>query len=337
VRIATFNLENLDDRPPGGIEFADRLAVLRPQLQRLRADILCLQEVNAREPEEGAARPRALPALDRLLRGTAYEGYGRVVSSGCRGMRAAGDADTRPPGPADRHNLTILSRYPVLESRQVWHDLMPPPAYRSPSGAASAGPADILWDRPLLHAVLGLADGRRLHVVAVHLRAPRAAFLPGRKTPDGSWERLADWAEGFFAATVKAAGQALETRLVVDQIFDAEPDALIAVCGDFNAGDGEAPLRLVAGDEEDSGNGRLAARALVVLDRGLSDSRRFSVVHNGRRVMLDHILVSRPLSGWYLGAEIHNETLGDELVSPLRVRMPPDSYHAPLVAAFEPP
>ena len=324
VRIATFNLETLDDHPSGGADFADRLAMLRPQMRRLRADVLCLQEVNARdEVGPDGVRARRLPALDRLLEGTEYRDFQRVVSQG-RGGR-----------PADCHNLVILSRYPVLEQDQVWHHLMPPPAYTPPVGAD--GPASMEWERPLLHAVLALADGCRLHVIADHLRAPRAAFLKGRKGADGGWRSLADWAEGFFAATVKAAGQALEVRLLVERIFDAEPEALIAVCGDFNAGDGEAPLRIVAADEEDAGNGRLATRALVILDRGLSDSRRFSVIHHGRRVMLDHILVSRSLTGWYLNSEIHNEALGDESLSPALVRTPPDSFHAPLVAVFAPP
>jgi exonuclease III len=54
-------------------------------------------------------------------------------------------------------------------------------------------------------------------------------------------------------------------------------------------------------------------------------------------VLLDHILVSRSLLGWYRAAEIHNEALGDELVSPAAVWGAPDSYHAPLVAEFAPP
>ena len=36
-------------------------------------------------------------------------------------------------------------------------------------------------------------------------------------------------------AAMKRSGQALEARLTVDAIFDAEPEALIAVAGDFNA------------------------------------------------------------------------------------------------------
>jgi hypothetical protein len=41
LRVATFNLESLDEHA-----LTTRIAVLRPALVRLRADILCLQEVN---------------------------------------------------------------------------------------------------------------------------------------------------------------------------------------------------------------------------------------------------------------------------------------------------
>ena len=61
LRIASFNLENLDDRPGEQPSLSERIAVVRPQLVRLRADVLCLQEVNGQE-SEGA--PRGLAALD---------------------------------------------------------------------------------------------------------------------------------------------------------------------------------------------------------------------------------------------------------------------------------
>ncbi len=324
LRLATFNLESLDDRPRADADFADRVRVLKPQLQRLRADVLCLQEVNARAPTKHAMRE--LTALDKVVAGTVYERYHRVVSLSRGGVR-----------PADRHNLVILSRLPVLEHQQIWHDLVPPAQYQSVMAVPPAqAPSPVEWDRPLLHAVLEGPGGRRLHVVNLHLRAPRAAWLPGQKDAHGRWQSVGGWAEGFFAATIKAAGQALEARLLVERVFDAEPDALVAVCGDFNADDREAPVRTIRGDEEDTGNGHLASRVLVPLERTLPDSQRFSVIHHGRRVLLDHILVSRPLLGWYRGAEIHNEALGDELVSPATIWGPPGSYHAPLVAEFSP-
>ena len=325
LRIATFNLENLDDHSRGGGDFADRLAALRPQLQRLRADVLCLQEVNAHAPSKGAMRE--LTALDRLVEATPYQGFHRVVSLSRGGVR-----------PADRHNLVILSRLPVRTHAQIWHQKVPPPLLRPVTAVPTSAEArPVEWDRPLLHASLEAPGGRQVEILNLHLRAPRAAWLPGRKDEHGRWRSVEGWAEGFYAATVKAAGQALEARLVVDSLFDAAPEALIAVCGDFNADDREAPLRIIRGDEEDTGNGHLAARMLVPLERTLPESQRFSVIHHGRRVLLDHILVSRSLLGWYLNAEIHNEALGDELVSPTTVLAAPESYHAPMVAEFELP
>jgi hypothetical protein len=44
MRIATFNLENLDDETGQDPSMATRVALMRPQLERIAADILCLQE-----------------------------------------------------------------------------------------------------------------------------------------------------------------------------------------------------------------------------------------------------------------------------------------------------
>ena len=56
IRIATFNLENLDDGPGITPLLADRIRVMRPQLLRVNADILCLQEVHS----QGATGARTL-------------------------------------------------------------------------------------------------------------------------------------------------------------------------------------------------------------------------------------------------------------------------------------
>ena len=61
---ATFNLENLDQRP-GSAALDRRIEVLGPQLSRLDADVLCLQEVRVRRA--GLSLPS--DALDALLRG----------------------------------------------------------------------------------------------------------------------------------------------------------------------------------------------------------------------------------------------------------------------------
>jgi endonuclease/exonuclease/phosphatase family metal-dependent hydrolase len=192
----------------------------------------------------------------------------------------------------------------------------------------------ISWDRPLLHAEIGLADGRTLHVLNLHLRAPIAAPVPGRKA-GGAWASASAWAEGLFVASVKRSAQALEARIAIDRILDEDPDALVVVAGDFNAGTQEAPTRILLADVADTGNGDLARRSLVALERTVPEAQRYSVIHAGNRLMLDHLLASRPLLALYRGLEIHNETLGDEVVAHAAVEGSPESYHAPVVAIFD--
>lgn len=325
LRIATFNLENLDDRPGLEPELAARIRVLRPELLRLSADILCLQEVNSQET--GHHGPRTLAALDKLLEETPYRTFNRVVSTGRNGK-----------GPADVHNLVILSRLEVLEQRQYWHDFVPPPSWRLLTCRPPAEAAEpVMWDRPVLHATLALegAWGKRpLHVFDLHLRAAIAAFVHGQKHDRASWNSVPGWAEGFFLTSLKRAGQALEARIAIDRLFDRDENALVAVCGDFNAAARETPVRAIRAEEEDTGNPALANRVMVALERSLPEARRYSVVHAGEREMLDHLLVSRTLSAWCRSAEIHNEGLADEAAA----KAPPlESFHAPVVAEFEIP
>ncbi len=330
MRIASFNLENLDDR--AGLEptLADRIEILRPQLVRLRADILCLQEVNAQRPPAGGGgaggpQPRIFSALDKLLAGTEYETFHRAASESSDGH-----------GPMDVQNLVIVSRLPLAWHRQYWHDLAPPPE----TVMATAEPRDdtrhrIRWDRPVLHGAVRLPDDRLLHLFNLHLRAPLAAFIPGQKEAPFVWKTVPGWAEGFYLAAMKRTGQALETRMAVDRVFDSDPQALILVCGDMNAEAREIPLRILRGEEEDTGNGALAGRVLVPLERAVPESLRFTTLHAGQKLMIDHLLASRALTAHVTGAEIHNEALEDEVAGYALVQKSPESYHAPVVAEFD--
>src|SRR3954453_23976979 len=70
LRLATFNLENwkLSTSPT----LQERIAVMRPQMLRINADILCLQEANGDAVDGGG---RDLVALQQLLAGTPYETF----------------------------------------------------------------------------------------------------------------------------------------------------------------------------------------------------------------------------------------------------------------------
>jgi endonuclease/exonuclease/phosphatase family metal-dependent hydrolase len=322
MRIATFNLESLDLPPKARVPLEVRAEILRPTLQRLRADVLCLQEVNGQHiPGHGRRR---LIALDRLLAGTCYANYARVTSTGAAGR-----------GPADVHNLVTLSRFPIRAHQEVRHKFVAPPSYQLTTAIPAQGePLPISFDRPMLVAHIEPPGGAALVIINLHLRAPLAAAIPGQKLEPFVWKSVAGWAEGYFLSAMRRAGQALEVRLLLEKLFD-DRAGLIAVAGDFNAEDHEVPLKLIVGAEENTGNALLAQRSLVVLDRAAPADRRWSVLHHGRRQMLDHILSSQSLHGCFRSIEIHNEALSDEFVGYARHTSSSASTHAPVVAEFE--
>jgi len=101
---------------------------------------------------------------------------------------------------------------------------------------------------------------------------------------------------------MKRVGQALETRILVDNLFDHDSCALIAVCDDFNEELDEVAIEAIRGDLENTGNMDLAARVLIPTERNIPEPARYSLLHNGKGRMLDHILVSRTMLAYFKGA-----------------------------------
>lgn len=323
LRIATFNLENLDDKPGEEPALDKRIALMRPQLLRLNADILCLQEVNG---QEQPGQPRRLLALDRLLAGTGYAEYQRASTSTTEGQVF------------DERNLVILSRFAIAERAQHRHRFAPAPRYRQVTAEPAQQEAEaVSWERPILHARVRLDDGRTLEVINLHLKSRLPATVAGQKVDQHTWRTASGWAEGYFLSSIQRVGQALEARILVDSLFDENPDALIAVCGDFNAEADEVALEAICGELENTNNPRLAGRVLVPCERTVPLSSRYSLLHRGQGRMLDHVLVSRALLAGYRGSEIHNELLHDESLAFATDKLYPESDHAPVVATFELP
>jgi len=324
LRIATFNLENFDDKPGQKPTLDERIAVMRPQLVRLNADILCLQEVNGQE-EPG--HPRRLLALEKLLASTPYAGYHRVSTMTADGTQVY-----------DERNLVILSRYGITEHYQYKHDYALAPSYQQVTARPEEHEAkEITWERPILHAKAQLDDNKVLHVINLHLKSRLPSYIEGQKVDTYTWKTASGWAEGFFLSSMKRVGQALEARMLIDKLFDEDEGALIVVCGDFNADLDEVPVEAIRGDVENTGNGKLATRVMVPCERTIPESSRFSLLHLGKGSMIDHLLVSRPLLAYYRGSEIHNELLHDESVAFATEKMYPESDHAPVIAEFELP
>ena len=134
---------------------------------------------------------------------------------------------------------------------------------------------------------------------------------------------------------MKRMSQALEVRRLVDQLLTDDPAAQVVVAGDFNAEPDEVPVLAIRGDVENTGNGDLAGRVLVPIEHTIPESARYTLFHQGRDDMLDHMLVTRNLLAHYRGSEIHNELLHDESAAFAIDRKYPESDHAPVVATFE--
>jgi endonuclease/exonuclease/phosphatase family metal-dependent hydrolase len=315
MRIATFNLENFDETP----DLADRIALMRPQIQRLRADVALFQEVHG---QERPGEPRALHALRALLEGTNLEGA-ELVS-------------TKPKNDGVYHerNLVVATHRPVLARQQLRNELVAAPTYRRLTASpADQFPVEIGVERPLLHVTLDA--GGPLHVINVHLKSKIPTEIPGGMLDAYTWKSPDSWAEGSFISSMKRMAQALEARRLVDQILDADPDARIVVAGDFNATPDEVPVLAIRGQVEDTGNGALARRVLVPIEQTVPQSSRYTLFHQGRGEMLDHMLVTRNLLAAYRGSEIHNELLHDESQSFATDTKFPESDHAPVVATFD--
>ena len=169
LRIATFNLENLDDcanqRPP----LPTRIALMRPQLLRASADVFCFQEVNS------------LGALNQLLADTPFATYKRPFTTGAGGQ------------PLPVRNLVVASRLPILMFEQLLHHLAPAPLYRKVTAIpAESTASEVNWERPLLNVQLDVGDGQVLHVLNLHLKSKLPTDVAGQKVNPATGSRRGD-------------------------------------------------------------------------------------------------------------------------------------------------
>lgn len=317
MRVATFNLENLDETSTPSLE--QRIAVLRPQLIRLNADILCLQEING---QERLGQKRQLLALQALLTDTPYAGYYMATTL------------TSKQEPYDVRNLVTLSKYPFLASRQVKNEYVGDLLYRRITAQPQEQDAkEISWERPILHVKIGHPQGP-IDVINIHLKSRLPTAIPGQQQGFG-FKTVEGWAEGYFISSMKRVGQALEVRFMIDEILDNDPSARIIVCGDFNSEPGDVPVEAIAGRIENTGNAALGFRQLIPCSNSIPKEVRHSHLHEGRGNLLDHMLISRTLLAHYRSAEIHNEILHDESIAFASDVKYPESDHAPFVVSFD--
>ncbi|WP_339719194.1 endonuclease/exonuclease/phosphatase family protein [uncultured Paraglaciecola sp.] len=326
-KIATFNIENLDitssDYSP---TLEKRIPTLRGMLNRLDADILCLQEVHGQELSAHTANnpKRELSALHSVISETQYANYFVVHTV------------TSDEEAYDKRNLVILSRWPINLSQQYKHHHLDKLEYRKATALPVETAKEISWERPILYAQVQVPDIGLVHVVNLHLKSRISSSVKGQKVNNYTWKSAAGWAEGYFLSSIKRVGQALETRILVDEIFRQESNAKIIVCGDFNAQPGEVPVEAICGRVENTGNPDLRDTVLLPCSSAIAESIKFSHLHHGKGNLLDHMLISQSMYHLFVKADIFNENLHDESLPFASDSKFPESDHAPFLATFTP-
>lgn len=128
------------------------------------------------------------------------------------------------------------------------------------------------------------------------------------------------------AGALSRAAQAAAVNAQIDELLAANPDAKIAVAGDFNEFQFEEPMEVLTG-ELDFDGAAVDPGSEVVLENltfALDEDDRFSVLFQGNAQQLDHILATGNLADNAQIDAVHTNTpIGN-----------PNSDHDPILALF---
>jgi predicted extracellular nuclease len=129
------------------------------------------------------------------------------------------------------------------------------------------------------------------------------------------------------AAELTRAAQAAAVNAYVDGLLATDPDALVAVAGDFNEFQFEEPLRVLTGELEFDGatiTGTGGEEVLQNLTFLLQQEERFTALFEGNAQAIDHIFASQALAtGAQIDAVHLNTIVGN-----------PNADHDPVLALF---
>lgn len=299
LTLATFNVKDLFGDPAAaqGTSGAPegKLDEIAAQLRRADADVFALQEV--------ASKAALQEILRRLPKGAEYN-YLSLALPDPRGIRSA-----------------IVSRLPFVMETVHTAEELPFPVFRE--GDPAPYPRRIPLRRGVPHVRVDVPQIGVVDVLTVHFKSklPCDLVLPDgtKKAPATELER----AEGVVRSLILRAAEALYVRGLCDAALAVTPN--VALMGDLNDTIDSVPLSIVCGRAE----GALHPCAEII-----PKEARFSILHDGRKQQVDHILVSSLLRERLDLATFQNEALRDH--GPFVPGVPPtvDSDHALLVTRF---
>jgi endonuclease/exonuclease/phosphatase family metal-dependent hydrolase len=309
--LATFNVKNLlrpgEDSVASRGLLSSKLDGIAETLRECDADAIGLQEVGP---------PELLGALLERLPGMRY-GEPIVGTADARGIRCA-----------------LLSRIPVLEAKVETAAALSFPVFQL--GDPEPFGARIPLRRGVVVARLASTLGP-VRVMVVHFKSPLPVSLRDAAGVAVAPTTARARAEGVLRGLVWRAAEALHARKLVDDALVAEPDAHVAVVGDFNDGPESSVVRVLRGERGDQGVPGQREGELFDCAAEIPSEARFSVLHGGAPARIDHVLATERLRARVVGARFLNAALRDHGdFDPEREELPTaDSDHAALVVRFE--
>jgi len=329
LKFMTWNVENLfpvnvEAGPKTQEAYNAKLAAVVKTIKTLNPAVLALQEIGDLAT---VAMPR--PLTDLLAR---LEVYDAVVSKafGDRGIRVA---------VLTRRDLVVEAEAEVFAL-----DARPPLRFQGMDGepltTMSRGAVCVRLD----------VQGRRIHVLTAHLKSKLLTYPNHRFNPIDEDERVRAGALALSRRTAEAA----TLRLAVTKLLATGDD--LVLMGDLNDGADAQTTELLYGpggsqppgkgfDTHDVGD----PQRLFNVTRLIAPERRYSRVFEGKKELIDHILMS---AGFFpqvdaahkrqaVTVDSHVDYAGDGLDSvnddPSARRGRPSSDHAPVTAEVELP
>jgi endonuclease/exonuclease/phosphatase family metal-dependent hydrolase len=297
VTLATFNVKDLFDATddPSRAHLEVKLATLGRVLEAARADVVALQEVGSAD------------VVRRLAWKAASLGYGEPVM---------GTMDARGIGCA------ILSRVPVVVSQVHTAASLPFPTFVE--GDPQPFGTRIPLRRGIVHARVDAGSVGTIDLFVAHFKSNRALPMKDKRGEAVTPKTGRDYAEGHVRSATWRAAEALFVRGLVDATLATDPARHVVVAGDLNDHPLSQVVRVVCGGGEHS---------LVPCADAVPEAARFSILHDGRKQQIDHILVTQALRARLQTARFLNEELRDHGEFDRDVPLP-DSDHAAFVVSF---
>lgn len=270
VRVGTWNVENLflpggDFGPPSQEAYDAKLDALAATITAQAPDVLGLQEIGETE------------ALSELVGRLDGEWHVELADGDSRGIRVA-----------------FIARLPMIDVEQLSHF----PVGLRPIQADDTDVELTAMGRPALHVRVEV-DGRAIDLITCHLKSKLLSYPDGRFAPRDEGERARF---GVFALNRRAA-EAATVRARVTSLLDGQGQQRpVIVLGDLNDEPVAATTQILYGPTgseigtvgftyPDKGDGQ----RLWNLAALIPEDERFTRIYQGRRELIDHLLVSHAI------------------------------------------